>query len=268
MRAFDAELHAAALRPGDLDDLRWFGVAGALLAAGDAGSPATGEAVRRAWEALCGPALARLRRAGLAGFAALGIHPRSIPWRGLEALLAALPEYLGRRGVVALGAVGLELGGEREEEVLARQLALARDLRLPVVVHTPWRDKERLTRRVLALLREAELEPRRVLVGRVDHRTVRMVRACGFGAGLSLSAGRDDGLSEAVALVRSLGPEGLVLGSGAGDGAGDLLALPRAAGRLAKAGLSAAVIRRVCGGNALRLLGIEPERLSAGAGRG
>ena len=56
--------------------------------------------------------------------------------------------------------------------------------------------------------------------------------------------------------MRSLGPEGIVLGSGAGDGAGDLLALPRAAARMLKAGLSSAVVRRVCGGNARALLNL------------
>jgi predicted metal-dependent TIM-barrel fold hydrolase len=179
-----------------------------------------------------------------------------VPWRGLEALLAELPDFLGRPHVAALGAVGLEEGGEREETVFGRQLELARELRLPVVVHTPWRAKERVTRRALAVLREHELEPGRVLVTRADARTVKMIRACGYAAALSLSAG-SDAIGEAVKLVASLGPEGLALGSGAGDGAGDLLALPRAAGRLAKAGLSPAVVRRVCGGNVARWLGVE-----------
>lgn len=254
---FDAELHPVALRPGDLADLRFFGVTGALAAASDAAVPATAEALRRAWDGLAPGALRRLRRAGIAGYAALGLHPRRIPWRGLEALFAELPEYLGRRHVLAVGAIGLEEGGPREEGVFVRQLELARELRRPVVVHTPWRDKERLTRRALALLREHELDPGRVLVLRADARTVKMIRACGFVAGLSLSAGGADPLDEAVRLVASLGPEGLALGSGAGEGAGDLLALPRAAGRLEKAGLSPAVIRRVCGGNALALLGLS-----------
>jgi len=259
--AFDAQLEPLALRDGDLDDLRYFGVVGALACAGDAAAPATRESVRGAWDALAPAALRRLRRAGIAGFAAIGIHPRCIPWRGLEALLAELPDFLGRRHVVAVGTIGLEEGGPREEGVFARQLELARELRLPVVVHTPWRRKEPLTRRTLALLREHELEPGRVLVLRADGRTVRMIRACGYAAGLSLSAGTGAALDEAVELVRSLGPEGLVLGSGAGDGAGDLLALPRAAGRLAKAGLSPAVIRRVCGENALLFLSLKKEEL-------
>lgn len=261
MTFFDAQLNPLALRDGDLADLRFFGVAGALAPADGPITPATREAIRRSWDALSPGATRRLRRAGVAGFAAVGVHPRAIPWRGLEALLADLPDFLGRPQVVAVGAIGLEEGGAREEGVFGRQLELARELRLPVVVHTPWRSKERTTRRALALLREHELEPGRILVTRADARTIRMIRACGYTAGLSLSASAAgaDPLDEAVRLVRSLGPEGLVLGSGAGEGAGDLLALPRAAGRLEKAGLSPAVIRRVCGGNARALLGIAPE---------
>src|SRR5690349_15691853 len=142
-----------------------------------------------------------MRRAGLAAWGAVGVHPRRIPLRGLEALLADLPAALGRAGTAALGAVGLEQGGELEERVLARQLELARELRLPALVATPWRAKERVTRRVLAVLRESALEPARVLVAGADARTVRAIRACGHVAGLSLSG---EGLDGAVALVRAL----------------------------------------------------------------
>ncbi|HET6923274.1 MAG TPA: TatD family hydrolase [Anaeromyxobacteraceae bacterium] len=261
---FDAHLRPAGVGGRDVADLRFFGVAGALCPSGEPAT-ATAASVRRGWDRLAGPALRRLRRHGLAAHAALGVHPRRIPWRGLEALLAELPDLLGRPEVVAIGEIGLEEGGGREEEVLARQLEMARELRLPVVVRAPGKDAVRLTRRILAMLREAELEPGRVLVGHADARTVRMVRACGYRAGLWLSSGAG-ALEAAVRLVRSLGAEGLVLGSGAGEG-GDLLALPRAADRLARAGLSDAVVRRVCGLNALAALGLEASSLAPG-GRG
>jgi predicted metal-dependent TIM-barrel fold hydrolase len=253
---FDARLFARPLRPADLDDLRWFGVGGALVPVDDAVSPCTAEALRSSWEEIAPGALRRLRRAGLLGVAALGIHPRRIPGRGLEALLHDLPDHLGRPGVRAIGEIGLHEGGPREERVLERQLELAAALRLPVIAAASWRDREPLTRRLLTLLRASEVEPERVLVQGADARTVRMIRACGHLAGLSLSAGEDP-LGEAVRLVRALGPDGLVLSSGAGEAGGDLLALPRVAGRLRQAGLSPAVIRRVCGGNAMRLLGVS-----------
>jgi predicted metal-dependent TIM-barrel fold hydrolase len=257
---FDPLLHARSLRPRDLDDLRFFGVAGGLVPSDDAIASATGAAIRKGWDEVAA-SVRRLRRAGLAAWAAVGIHPRRIPLRGLEALFAELPAALGRPEVAALGAVGLDEGGELEEQVLARQLELARELRRPVLVATPWRGRERITRRLLALLREAELEPGRVLVAGADARTLRPIRACGFLAGLSLSGG--GGLEAAAKVVAALGPEGLVLGSDAGLAGGDLLALPRAADRLARAGLSEAVVRRVCGANALAFLGVDVGALRA-----
>jgi uncharacterized protein len=112
---------------------------------------------------------------------------------------------------------------------------------------------------VLGILKESEVDPARVLVAGADARTVRAIVACGHRAALSLS-GRG-AIDAAVKLVASLGPEGIALGSYAGLSGGDLLALPRAADRLEKAGLGAAVIRRVCGGNATRLLGVDPAAL-------
>lgn len=250
---FDALLHARSLGPRDVADLRFFGVEGGLVPSDDAVPSATAPAVRRGWDEVV-LAVRRLRRAGLAAWGAVGIHPRRVPLRGLEALLAELPAALGRSEVAALGAVGLAEGGELEERVLLRQLELARELRRPVVVWTPWRGRERVIRRVLALLREAELEPSRVLVTGADARTVRAIRACGHHAGLSLSG---EGLERAVRLVGTLGPEGLVLGTDAGLAGGDLLGLARAADRLRRAGLSDAVVRRVCGGNALAFLGVD-----------
>lgn len=268
--AFDGLLRAGILGARDVEDLRFFGVTGALVPSDDGVVPATAPGIRRGWEGVVST-VRRLRREGLGAVAALGIHPRRIPLRGLEALFAELPHALGRPEVAALGAVGLAEAGEHEERVLERQLELARELRLPVLVEAPWRARERITKRLLAVLRAAELEPAKVLVAGADERTVRAIRACGYLAGLPLSAGaargRADGLDAAVAVVRALGPEGLVLTSDAGVGGGDLLALPRAADRLLRAGLSEAVVRRVCGGNAVAFLGVDPEGAARRGGR-
>jgi predicted metal-dependent TIM-barrel fold hydrolase len=258
---FDLSLHPGALGPRDLGDLTFFDVSGALVLPEEPArsSPA---ALRGAWADAAGAAR-RLRRAGLIAVAAAGIPPRGIPLRGLEALLADLPAALDRPEVAALGRVGLDQGGELEERILSRQLELARELRLPVVAAVPSGSRDRLTRRLLAVLAEAELPRGRVLVLGADARTVRPVRAMGQVAGLSLAAttpGSGDPIDAAVRLVRALGPEAIALASDAGLAGGDLLALPRAAGRLARAGLSSPVIRRVCGGNARAFLGLRERR--------
>lgn len=261
---FDAHLCAASLRPRDAADLRFFGVEGALCPLQEEGAPVTAPVLRRAWADLAGPSVKSLRRAGLGAFAALAVPPSRIPPRGLEALLAELPEFLSQRGVAAVGPLALGSGTPREEEVLRRQLEMAVELRRPVLVSTPPRGPLRATRRMLAVLRESGIDPARVLVDGVDARSVRLVRAVGYGAVLSLSAG-SLAVDVAARIVRELGPEGIALASHAGDGLGDLLAIPRAADRMSRAGLSDAVIRRVCGRNALSALGIGPDEVRSAA---
>jgi predicted metal-dependent TIM-barrel fold hydrolase len=259
---FDALLRARTLSSRDLSDLRFFGVTGALIPADEELGRSGAAAVRQGWREIVATAR-RLRRARLAGYAALGIPPRAIPARGLEALLAELPDALGRPEVAALGAVGLHHATPLEERVFLRQLELARELRLPVLVAVPALGRERITRRTLALLRDAGLAPGQALLAGADERTVRAVRACGHLAGLSLSHGAGpDAVDEAVKVVSALGPEGLVLGSDAGLSGGDLLALPRAADRLSRAGLSDGVVRRVCAANAVSFLRVDPRALS------
>jgi hypothetical protein len=262
---FDAHLSGAALGARDVADLRWFGVEGALCPLPTGGVPATAPALRRDWERLAGREIPRLRRAGLGAFAALAVPAARTPARGLAALLAELPDLLSRPGVAAVGPLGPAGGGAREEDALGRQLELARELRLPVLVAAPSRDAVRMTRRAVAILKESGVEPSRVLVDGAGATTVRLLRAVGYLAVLPVPA-HPGGADEAARLVRALGPEGIALASHAGDGPGDLLALPRAADRMARLGLTAAVIRRACGRNALAALGIEPSRVRSAAG--
>ncbi len=260
---FDVHLRGAALTARDVADIRFFGVLGALCPLEDRGAPTPAAELRRDWDRLSRSVI-QLRRAGMGAFAALSVPPGRIPARGTEALLAELPEALSRRGVVAIGPTGPGKGTPREEELLSRQLEMARELRRPVIVAVPPRDPVRATRRTIALLRESGVPPERVLVDGAEARTVRILRAVGCCAVLSLSTG-PGAMDVAARLVRTLGPEGIALASHAGDGMGDLLALPRAADRMARLGLSDAVIRRVCGRNALAALGLTPAEVRSAA---
>jgi len=240
-RLFDAHLHPERLRDVDLETLRFFGVQRALVLAHFLEEPSVA-ALRAQFAALRSEQLPRLERAGITGMLALGVHPRSLPRRGLQAVLDVLPSAFDSRRPA-------------EEEAVVEQLHLARRLRVPVLVHTPERDKERHTRRLLTLLREHGPRPDRVLVDHVSARTLPLVLGCGHYAGLTVQLGALKA-ERAVALVARLGSERLVFNSDGGDRSGDLLALPRAVHRLQEADLSARVVHRVAWANACTFLGV------------
>jgi predicted metal-dependent TIM-barrel fold hydrolase len=256
---FDAHLHPEALSDQDLESMAFFGVTSALALAHHAPAERRVKHLFEHFDDLLGRQLPRLERAGIHGWAALGVHPLSAPARGLPEVLAALPGYLRGGKVVAVGEVGLHRGGEAEEEALVEQLALAAKLRLPVVVHSPHQAKEKLTRRMLNLILSSAVAPGRVLVDHASPRTVQPILACGFWAGLTVHPD-ELGAEKAVALVRRFGTERVVLNSDSGDGAGDILALPRAVRLLEKAQLSAAVVSRVAEENARRFLKVPKDR--------
>lgn len=246
---FDGHLHPQGLTDEDLETLAGFGLRCALVPCHPAPLPSTPKSLRAHFRDIIEVQLPRLERAGIRGYAALGIHPRSVPRRGLAEVLSSLPEHFRGGRVVALGELGLDTGSEAEVEAFTEQLALAKRLKLPALIHTPHEDKARLTKKTLGLLRTAGLSPTQVLVDHCNQDTVRTVLECGHYAGLTLQAG-ELSLEEALSVVRHCGSERLVLDSDAGEGAGDLLALPRVARRLLKAGLSERVLARVAWSNA------------------
>jgi len=251
----DLHLHAEGVSDADLTTLAYFGLRAAVTCSNDAGALSAAD-VRKHWDGLVSVQAARLKGAGVRPLIALAVHPARIPWHGVDDLLHRLPRYFDDPRVVALGELGLEEGGVREEELLARQLELALVLRRPVIVHTPAQAKLAVTKRLLALLKESGVEPARVLVDHLTEETFQLVRACGHFAGLTLQPGLLEP-SQAAQLLSRHGADRVALTSDIGEGATDLLALPRAAEALRKAGLSEELTRHALYDGPLSFLGLD-----------
>lgn len=239
---FDARTRPSGLSQADLATLRAFGVEGALVLPPP---PASLDDLERCLEEGARQR-ERLEREGFSAVACACVPLRFASGRGVGRALQALPRWLGRRGVAALGPLELTTGSVDERERFLEQATLATGLALPLLVTAPISRHEALTARSLALLAGAGVDPARVLIDGLRLKTVRAVLARGFHAGLTLHPDRLD-VDLAERLVRGLGPRRLVLGSGAGEGPSELLAVPRLVSRLEEGGLSAGVIRRVSG---------------------
>jgi uncharacterized protein len=252
---FDAQIHPHSVTDSDLRTLVRFDVKNALLVSDASAHPSTPDGLAQHFDSLL-TEVRRFRAGGIKAWAALGIHPLALPRRGLDEVLEAVPARCTGGLVSAWGLTGLFTGSTTEEHAVAQQLDAARSLRLPVVLTVSAKRREPLTRRLLAMLKASRVPAGRVLVSGATGTTAKLIRECGHWVGLTLQPEHLDA-SKAVGLIRTLGPERLVLGSGAGSGGADLVALARAKSLLKRAGLSDQVQEAVCQMNAATWLEVR-----------
>jgi hypothetical protein len=250
----DARLHPAGLTDQDLETLRFFGVTHVVAMAETTLPTTTPATLEEALRRLVKRQRPRLERQGISARFALGVHPATLPGRGLSQVLEQIPALAHKESVVALGLTGLSTGSLDEEDAVRAHLELADHLGLPVVLTSPARDREVMTRQLLRLVQRLDVEPGRLLIDGATTRTAGVIRELGCWVGLTL---HPDHLTveKAADIVAALGSERLVLSSAAGDGASDLLSVPRARNLLAQR-LSRGVVTRVTWSNAQRFFGL------------
>jgi predicted metal-dependent TIM-barrel fold hydrolase len=254
---FDLWLEPGGLSGADLDHLFYFGLRAALIALPDNPRAESGQEVLGRWEALLSKEVPRVLEAGIEPFALLGIPGGMRPRRGFEPSLHRLASFVSRSRVVAIGPVELTSDDPSEEHALRRHLEVAQELRRPLVARTG--PSLRATRRLVAALQLGAAEPDQVLIQGSGPAALRLVRGCGYWAGLRIGAGHL-APAAAAALISRHGSEGITLGSAAGSGHADLLALAKVAAALVQAGVSRSVIRRVVHENAASFLRIDARR--------
>jgi predicted metal-dependent TIM-barrel fold hydrolase len=99
-----------------------------------------------------------------------------------EAVIDALPRFLAREGVVAMGELGYDEQTPLEDKALRAQIELAKEFELPIMVHTPHRDKRPGTLRTMDVLKEQALTRRVVSSTTTTKRPFAKFATAGSGA--------------------------------------------------------------------------------------
>ncbi len=104
---------------------------------------------------------------GIRHYCTIGLNSKEANNEALaEAVMEILPRFALKDGVVAIGEIGYDEQTELEDKYYRLQLELAKDLDLPVMIHTPHRDKKRGTSRSMDVCEEHGVDPTKVVV---DH---------------------------------------------------------------------------------------------------
>ncbi|MCI0341760.1 MAG: TatD family hydrolase [Planctomycetales bacterium] len=194
---------------------------------------------------LTGYEVSRAGNFGIELFASLAMNPREANDRKLaEDVIAGMPPFLAHPRTVAVGEVGFDSITDAEEEALRRQLELARQHGLPVIVHTPHRNKLDGVKRILAVLREMRYDMERVNVDHNTEETVGIVREAGAWAGHTVYPVTKLSPERAVNILERWGTERMLVNSSADWGVSDPLSVPKVAIEMRRRGFSEDEIRR------------------------
>lgn len=247
MKLFDPHIHMTSRTTDDYAAMAAAGIVAIVEPAFWLGQPRTHVgSFEDYFLAITGWERFRASQFGIRHFCAIGLNPKEANNPEVaDGVMALLPRYLEKDGVVAVGEVGYDDMSAAEEKYFAAQVELARAHELPVLIHTPHRDKKRGTERTIALIRELRFPEERVLIDHNNEETVPLVLATGCWAGHTIYPHTKMDEERMAALVVKYGSERIVVNSSADWGVSDPLKVPKTVAAMRARGVPEDVIETI-----------------------
>jgi predicted metal-dependent TIM-barrel fold hydrolase len=253
----DPHIHAVSRTTDDYEAMRAAGVVAIIEPAFWFGQPRTSvSSFQDYFSLLVGWERFRAAQFGIRHYCAIGLNAKEANQERLaDEVMDLLPLYACKEGVVAIGEIGYDDMSDLEDRYFRKQLDLARELDMVVMIHTPHRNKKEGTSRSMDRCIEHGLEPSRVVIDHNNEETVQEVLDRGFWAAFTLYPQTKMGNERMVEIVRRYGTEHIIVDSAADWGKSDPLAVPKTARLMAERGIAAEAIRTVTYDNALAAYG-------------
>ncbi len=257
MHFIDPHIHMSARTTDDYEALAAAGVVAVIEPAFWLGQPRTTVgSFQDYYASLVGWERFRAAQFGICHYCTIGLNSKEANDDALaEQVMELLPLFAAKDGVVAIGEIGFDDQTPAEEKYFRAQLELAMRVELPVMIHTPHRDKQAGTLRSMAICLEHGLRPDQVIVDHNNEETVQAVLDQGFWAAFTLYPKTKMGSERMVEVVRRYGPQRIIVDSSADWGVSDPLAVPKTARLMLARGIDSAHVTATCYGNALAAYG-------------
>ncbi len=240
MRFFDPHIHMLSRTTDDYQNMAAAGIVGVVEPAFWQGQPRTqvGTFIDY-FDSLIGWERFRASQYGIKHYCTMALNPKEcndIPLA--EGVMELLPRYCEKDGVVAVGEIGYDDMTEAEERFFAEHLQLAIDVELPVLVHTPHRDKKNGTERTISLIREVGVPEHLVVIDHLNEQTLPLVMETDCWRGHSIYPHTKMSEERMVALLKEYGTEKMIVNSAADWGQSDPLKVPKTGKAMLEAGFS------------------------------
>lgn len=257
MRYIDPHVHMISRTTDDYEAMQRAGVVAVIEPAFWMGQPRTQVGTFQDYYShLIGFERFRASQFGIKHYCTIGLNSKEANNEALaEEVMELLPLFVCKEGVVGVGEIGYDDQTAAEDKYYRLQLELAKEVNLPVQIHTPHRDKKKGTLRSMAVALEHGLDPGMVIVDHNNEETVQQVLEQGFWAAFTIYPHTKMGNERMTEIVKHYGPERIFINSAADWGISDPLAVPKTAQLMLERGISAATVAQVTYYNALAAFG-------------
>ena len=193
---------------------------------------------------------------GIRHYCTIGLNSKEANNEELaEAVMEILPRFALKDGVVAIGEIGYDDQTELEDKYFRLQIDLAIELDLPVMIHTPHRDKKKGTTLSMDVCEEHGIDPSKVIIDHNNEETIQEVLDRGYWAGFSIYPSTKMGTARMVDLLKEYGSERIIIDSACDWGISEALAVAKTAKLAEQKGVDKEIIRKVCYQNPLDAYG-------------
>jgi predicted metal-dependent TIM-barrel fold hydrolase len=247
MKLFDPHIHMTSRTTDDYQAMSKAGIAAVIEPSFWLGQPRTHVGTFEDYFlALVGWEKFRASQFGIRHFCTIALNPKEANSPQLaRGVLDLLPRYLEKDGVVAVGEVGYDDQTPAEDEIFGEQIELAKKHELPLLIHTPHRDKLKGTERTIALLKAHKFPAHLALIDHNNEVTLPVVLASGCWAGHSVYPNSKMDEARMTSLVQQYGAERMIINSAADWGISDPLKVPKTVARMRESGVANDVIEQV-----------------------
>lgn len=202
----------------------------------------------------------RAAKFGIPYFTWLCINPKEAEDVGFgREVLSIIPEFLDKPNVLGIGEIGLNKNTRNELAIFEEHVALAQKHDLPILIHTPHlEDKLKGTRLIVDSLKNAGVDPSRVIIDHVEEHTAGLVLDAGFWAGMTLYPESKCTPARAIDILETFGKEQIWMNSACDWGISDPLAVIKCALEMRKRDHAEDVIQKVIYDNPHAFLSQSP----------
>ncbi|WP_373650310.1 TatD family hydrolase [Schlesneria sp. DSM 10557] len=253
MNYIDPHIHMVSRTTDDYEALAAAGVKAIIEPAFWQGQPRTEVGTFKDYfSSLVGFERFRAAQFGIRHYCTIGLNSKEANNERLaEQVMDLLPLFATKEGVVAIGEIGYDDQTATEEKFLRLQLELAKEVGLPVLIHTPHRNKKRGTYRTMDVIEEHGISPHMCIIDHNNEETYREVLDRGYWCGFTIYPGTKMGNARMVDILQVAGAERVIVDSSADWGKSDVLAVPKTAKLAEERGIPQEHIELACYRNAL-----------------